>query len=225
MIHYGILLLATNSLLLESREAILAPPKHSRLNAGAIQPRGWLKDQAELQANGMTGALGYYGGGISASMWWPGNGEKSNGEEQGGGYYINGMFPLSCQGDFPRLRARRDAGVKHIVNFTTDGFLGPPIVKNVSGSLHDDSYWGRMSLVLGLQAFCECEGLVRNQETPFLPRICSGTLMSRCGTGAPVACCSCFLLTYALRMTWHWKAVRTACRAPATAGGCSGKGM
>lgn len=177
MTHCGVLLLAANSLLLEARDAILAPelsrlnagailvpPKLSRLNAGAIQPRGWLQAQAELQGHGMTGALGYYGGGISASMWWPGNGKKSNGEEQGGGYYINGMFPLSCQGDFPRLRALRDAGAKHIVNFTTDGFLGPPIVKNVSGSLHDDSYWGRMSLVLGLQAFCECEGPVQNQE-------------------------------------------------------------
>jgi hypothetical protein len=26
-------------------------------------------------------------------------------EEQGGGYYLNGMLPLSCQVDLPHLRA------------------------------------------------------------------------------------------------------------------------
>ena len=49
--------------------SMLAPPVLDRLPAGAIQPRGWLLDQANLQGNGMTGALGYFGGGISTSLW------------------------------------------------------------------------------------------------------------------------------------------------------------
>ena len=117
--------------------------------------------QAELQGNGMTGALGYFGGGISRSLWIDnhingtvlspaadGTGCSSTGarpfealsaaecpagcvfvygmrgepntctrddledglgaqEEQGGGYYLNGMIPLSCQVDLPHLRALR----------------------------------------------------------------------------------------------------------------------
>eukprot|EP01043_Picozoa_sp_COSAG02_P032737 COSAG02_NODE_2201_length_9535_cov_20.999364_11_plen_115_part_00 len=110
----------------------------------------------------MTGALGYFGGGISSSLWIDNdiNGTLSSlpradaincsslgpepnevrsaaecpegcvfvygmrgeantctkedvedglgaHEEQGGGYYLNGMIPLSCQTDLPHLRALR----------------------------------------------------------------------------------------------------------------------
>eukprot|EP01049_Picozoa_sp_SAG25_P022186 SAG25_NODE_8680_length_409_cov_1.003226_1_plen_89_part_10 len=54
-----------------SAAAGLFPPALERLPAGAIQPKGWLKDQADLQGNGMTGALGFWGGGISHSLWIP----------------------------------------------------------------------------------------------------------------------------------------------------------
>ena len=110
----------------------------------------------------MTGALGYFGGGISSSLWIDNDindtlsssppaapiscnslgpeptearspaecpegcifvygmrGEANSctkddvedglgaHEEQGGGYYLNGMIPLSCQADLPHLRALR----------------------------------------------------------------------------------------------------------------------
>lgn len=110
----------------------------------------------------MTGALGYFGGGISSSLWidndingtlsslpradaidcsslGPDPTEVSSAaecpdgcifvygmrgetntctkddvedglgaqEEQGGGYYLNGMIPLSCQADLPHLHALR----------------------------------------------------------------------------------------------------------------------
>eukprot|EP01051_Picozoa_sp_SAG22_P000001 SAG22_NODE_1_length_62449_cov_158.689270_1_plen_222_part_00 len=143
--------------------AALAPPALDRLPAGAIQPAGWLKAQAELQGNGMSGALGFWGGGISASLWMPGNAraKKKVAGLQGSGYYLNGMIPLSCQADLPRLRQLRDESVEHILNITTseDGFLGPSLG---NGSAHfqkdPDDYWGRMSVVLGLQSFCECQG-------------------------------------------------------------------
>ena len=197
----------------------LHAPALTRLPAGAIQPRGWLQAQAELQGNGMTGALGYFGGGISASLWlehpngtewlrWAGQptaGESHHDhgdrwaeqpaarephsdfesftrpptggsmkkveeelgaqEEQGGGYYLNGMIPLSCQVDLPHLRALRDASIPHILKSVadpeSDGFIGPAL-PNMTNGKNPDIYWGRMSLVLGLEAFVECTG-------PFAP--------------------------------------------------------
>ena len=198
----------------------LAPPALDRLPAGAIQPKGWLLAQAMLQGNGMTGALGYFGGGISTSLWIDNNingtaeptvpadpplppgdcastgadsaeaagpsecprgcsfeygmrGEPNTckrvgddlgaHEEQGGGYYLNGMIPLSCQADLPHLRALRDASATKILrSVAPDGFLGPEL-PNVTNDKNPDIYWGRMSLVLGLQSFVECVG-------PFAPQ-------------------------------------------------------
>jgi hypothetical protein len=120
-------------------------------------------------------------------------------EEQGGGYFLNGMLPLSCQADLPHLRAlrcesepepepsahsanaspggavllmsvflmrrsrvRSDASIAKILKTVSpDGFLGPPL-PNVTNGKNPDIYWGRMSLVLGLQSYVECEG-------PFAP--------------------------------------------------------
>jgi hypothetical protein len=121
----------------------------------------------------MTGALGYFGGGISSSLWIDNdiNGTLSSPppagaidcsslgpdptearsaaecpegcifvygmrgeantctkddvkdglgaqEEQGGGYYLNGMIPLSCQADLPHLHALRCV----LVRAAPDGF-------------------------------------------------------------------------------------------------------
>eukprot|EP01047_Picozoa_sp_COSAG01_P106918 COSAG01_NODE_35979_length_524_cov_0.724706_1_plen_140_part_10 len=112
----------------------------------------------------MTGALGFWGGGISHSLWIPpkpdcakeGCGRKPSGE-QGSGYYLNGMIPLTCQVDLPQLRELRDASVQHILNISKDGdgILGPAL----TNATKVNTYWGRMSVVLALQSFCECEGV------------------------------------------------------------------
>ena len=61
------------------------------------------------------------------------------------------MIPLSCQADLPHLRALRDASIKKILHTTAaDGFLGPKL-PNATNGKNPDIYWGRMSLVLGLQ--------------------------------------------------------------------------
>ena len=52
----------------------------------------------------------------------------------------------------------RDASIAKILKTKSlDGFLGPAL-PNVTNGKNPDTYWGRMSLVLGLQSFVECEG-------------------------------------------------------------------
>ena len=51
-----------------------------------------------------------------------------------------------------------DASVSKILKTASpDGYLGPAL-PNVTNGKNPDIYWGRMSLVLGLQSFVECEG-------------------------------------------------------------------
>ena len=93
-----------------SRAAKLFPPALDRLPAGAIMPEGWLLNQAHIQAAGLTGgAAAWPGVGISTGRYLA-TGGGNTGEEQGGEYFINGMYPLTCQIDIPGAFATRTRG-------------------------------------------------------------------------------------------------------------------
>ena len=92
----------------------LNPPVLDRLPAGAIKPLGWLKRQAELMTTGLTGSLPYWAGGFKNTEW-VGATTDTRGDEQGGEYYMNGMIPLSCQIDTPKLRELREVSVAKIL--------------------------------------------------------------------------------------------------------------
>lgn len=150
--------LALASVLVASAGAAdtLYAPALARLPVGAIQPEGWLKAEAELMVAGSTGGLGFWpGGGIAESKWLVG--KTTNGEEQGGEYYMNGLIPLTCQVDAPALRELREASVSKILaHVGANGTLGGEIP---AGKYSDkSSYWGRMIIVLALESYAECEG-------------------------------------------------------------------
>ena len=70
--------------------------------------------QAHIQAKGLTGGLATWkGGGISQSKYMPSS--NTGGGEQGGEYYINGMYPLTCQIDVPELREIREQSIAKIL--------------------------------------------------------------------------------------------------------------
>ena len=140
--------------------AQLAPPALDRLPAGAIHPRGWLKAQAEAQVSGFTGGCTVSPiCGIMQNKWLANDNHKLTGGEQGGGYFLNGFMPLTCQVDVgDELRALREATIDKNLLWAnqTGGWFGGEIPHGNGSTV--PTYWGRMSVVLAFQSYAECEG-------------------------------------------------------------------
>jgi len=122
---------------LPPNRAPLLPTAFIALPLGAIQPRGWLRDQLHVQARGLTGHLDEIWADVGDdSAWLGGAGE---GWERGP-YYLDGLLPLAYLVDDPELRDMllRKAN-KWVEAFLTsqldNGYFGP-------GRYRD--WWSRM---------------------------------------------------------------------------------
>ena len=92
------------------------------LPLGSVLPRGWLRDQLQIQADGLSGHLDEFWPDVAQSKWIGGEAE---GWERGP-YWLDGIVPLAILLDDPRLKAK----VQHWVNYIlthqhADGWLGP----------------------------------------------------------------------------------------------------
>jgi hypothetical protein len=95
------------------------------LPLGSVKPRGWLRQQLRVQADGLSGHLDEFWPDLRDSAWLGGAGE---GWERGP-YYMDGLVPLAYLLDDPVLveKARRWMG--WMLDHTgSNGWLGP--VKN-----------------------------------------------------------------------------------------------
>ena len=95
------LLLAHVSIVTVTATDILRPPALAKLRVGATKPLGWLKDEMNLQAKGMTGQLPYFWHYLNYTDWMV-TGKDPYGREGGAPrqflpYYLNGLIPLSYQ--------------------------------------------------------------------------------------------------------------------------------
>ena len=91
-------------------------------------------------------------------------GGANTGEEQGGEYFINGMYPLTCQIDIPELREIREASVHKILHQAgRNGTIGGDVAWGPVIS-RQDSYWGSMIAIHALETYVECVG-------PYAPNV------------------------------------------------------
>ena len=94
----------------------------AELPLGAIKPTGWLKNQLQVQAEGLSGHLDEFWPDIKDSSWIGG---KAEGWERTP-YWLDGIVPLAYLLDDPRLKAKAQRYVDHILDHqTADGWLGP----------------------------------------------------------------------------------------------------
>lgn len=117
------------------------------LPLGAIEPRGWLRNQLELQASGLTGHLGEFWNDVGDNSGWLGGTGES---WERGPYYLDGLLPLAYQLNNPKLIAK----AKQWVDWTLDhqqpnGQIGPP--KN-------EDWWPRMVMLKVLTQYQEATG-------------------------------------------------------------------
>jgi hypothetical protein len=100
----------------------LADPAFRPLPLGAIRPRGWLRRQLRIQADGLTGHLDEFWPDVADSQWFGGGAE---GWERAP-YWLDGAIPLAYVLDDEVLKAKVARCVEQIVSRQRpDGWYGP----------------------------------------------------------------------------------------------------
>ncbi|MFS4418009.1 beta-L-arabinofuranosidase domain-containing protein [Maribacter sp. 2307ULW6-5] len=113
----------SHALYLQNRSP-LRPNAYLELPLGSTAPEGWLKDQLQRMANGMTGKLdSIYPEVVGPRNGWLGG--DGDGWERGP-YWIDGLLPLAHILDDEELKAKAQKWVEWTINNQADdGYIGP----------------------------------------------------------------------------------------------------
>jgi DUF1680 family protein len=139
--------------------APLAEKPYAELPLGAIHPEGWLRDELQRMASGMSGHLDeWYPEVCGPRNGWLG-GDGDNWER--GPYWIDGLYPLAKLLDDKQLEAKAMRWIDWTIEHQReDGYIGPvemkpddrkqppPIGAQVAGA---NDWWPRMVMLKILQ--------------------------------------------------------------------------
>ncbi|KAH9999568.1 hypothetical protein F4779DRAFT_160970 [Xylariaceae sp. FL0662B] len=141
-----------NEQVLKARDVdSLVQPVYQSLPLGAIKPRGWLKNELELEANGLAGNLFDFYRFVHDSMWIGGSSEYSNLHESSP-YWFNGLVALAFGLDDPRLQSQVKTYMDYVIDHQQeDGWLGPETTPQTRG------LWARCYLLLGLMQYAQAD--------------------------------------------------------------------
>lgn len=125
---------------------------YKRLPLGSIRPRGWLKKQLEIQADGLTGHIDEFWPDLGPnSAWRGGDGESW----ERAPYYLDGLVPLAFLLNTPRLVEKVYSWLDWILDHQhADGWLGPTHDPHETYHPHHDP-WPITILLKALTQFHE----------------------------------------------------------------------
>lgn len=141
-----------------NRAPLKAKP-YTELPLGTIKPDGWLKDELERMADGMTGHLDEWYPEVcgSRNAWLGGDGDTW----ERGPYWIDGLYPLTYLLDDKDLQAKAKKWVEWTLeNQREDGYIGPVEMKDEDRTvppprgaqiIEPDDWWPRMVMLKILQ--------------------------------------------------------------------------
>jgi uncharacterized protein len=117
------------------------------LPLGAVQPLGWLKEQLQIQANGLSGHLDEIWADVGPnSGWLGGNGESW----ERGPYFVDGLVPLAYLVDDAKLKAKAQRFIEWtLTHQAPDGMIGPQ---------SNNDWWPRMVMLKALAQYQEVTG-------------------------------------------------------------------
>lgn len=137
--------------------APLRPTAFLDLPPGAIEPGGWLRDQLEIQAEGLSGHLDEFWPDVGAQSGWLGGSGES---WERGPYYLDGLLPLAYLLKDERLIAKTQPWLEWtLASQGEDGQFGPRI---------NEDWWSRMIMLKVLMQYAEVTGDQR--VVPFMTR-------------------------------------------------------
>jgi uncharacterized protein len=138
--------------------APLAPNAYSMLPLTSIQPRGWLRQQLQIQAAGLTGHLDEFWPDVGPnSGWLGGTGEPW----ERGPYYVDGLLPLAYLLNDAKLIAKARKWVDWTIEHQQpNGAIGPIAPASASGKLLDSylDWWPKMVMLKVLTQYQEATG-------------------------------------------------------------------
>ncbi|MGE5599773.1 MAG: beta-L-arabinofuranosidase domain-containing protein [Bacteroidota bacterium] len=131
----------------------LRPTAFIPLPLGAVKPRGWLRDQLRLQADGLTGHLEEIWPDVGPNSGWLGGSGES---WERGPYYCDGLVPLAHLLDDPPLLAKAHKWMDWpLKSGQPSGQFGPA---------HEREWWPRMVMLKALAMHYEATGDARVLE-------------------------------------------------------------
>ncbi len=135
--------------------AVPQPFAFNPLPLGAIKPTGWLRNQLQIQAEGLTGHLDEFWPDVGENSAWRGG--SGEGWERGP-YYLDGLLPLAYLLDDTVLIAKTKPWIEWILTHQrADGSIGPEKNKD---------WWPNMIVLKVLTQYQEATGDKR--VVPFL---------------------------------------------------------
>ena len=106
----------------DTRRSALQPVSFRPLALGQVKPSGWLREQLETQAAGLSGHLDEFWPDMKNSAWIGGNAESWERVP----YWLDGIVPLAYLLDDQALQARIKPFIDSIIEHQhPDGWLGP----------------------------------------------------------------------------------------------------
>ncbi|MFB6174120.1 MAG: beta-L-arabinofuranosidase domain-containing protein [Halobacteriales archaeon] len=133
--------------------ADLTPREYRPLPLGDIEPRGWLRRQLRIQADGLTGHIDEFWPDLADNMWLGG---EHDGWERGP-YYVDGLVPLAHLLGDDDLLAKAERWIDAFEERDDEGWIGPPEPADT------DSYeaydpWPRFVVLKALRQHYEATG-------------------------------------------------------------------
>jgi len=122
-----------------------------------IKPRGWLRNQLQAQADGLTGHLDEFWEHVGPNSGWLGGSGES---WERGPYYLDGLLPLAYLLDDEKLIAKTTKWVEWTLNSQDEsGFFGPQA---------NDDWWPRMVM---LKVLIQYHGFTEDSRViPFMDK-------------------------------------------------------
>src|SRR6266496_4009123 len=153
-----------------TNRAPLAPGPFLKLSIGSIQPKGWLRHQLELEAQGMIGRLGELSKWckFTNSAWASPDGQGQFGWEELP-YWLKGYGDLGyVLKEEPIIKEARKWIEAVLSSQEPDGYFGPRA--NKTGLEGKPDLWPHMVMLNVLQSFYEFTGDER--VLPFITKYC-----------------------------------------------------
>ena len=141
---------SSNTMSVVKNRAPLASSAFYFLPLGSIRPRGWLKDQLRIQANGLGGHLDETWADVGPNSGWLGGTGES---WERGPYFLDGLLPLAYMLDDGHLKAKAQKFIDWTLDHQApDGMIGPA---------SNNDWWPRFVMLKALTQYHDVTGDAR----------------------------------------------------------------